>query len=205
MLKYLIQLPLEVLGQNMLVFLELINIIQWENAAASHESQQLLKAILPYCPPLAVISRKHFELNHEVINWFTKRSCRIQHIKISLDLLNETKFEQFLADEIELSVDKKLVLNDTRRLEHSCINQRISSVNISDDQDPAVMEVFFSLLSNKSSVRRLYIRPNNIYSNYTTNLFKWMEHIRNIGAGLRGLHNQVFLYQFLNGVPIWRN
>ena len=38
MLEYLCQLPYETLGQKMLGFLELIDIIQWENAAASHES-----------------------------------------------------------------------------------------------------------------------------------------------------------------------
>ena len=49
MLEYLIQLPYDFLGQSMLGFLDLIDIIQFENASTSHESQQLLKAILPYC------------------------------------------------------------------------------------------------------------------------------------------------------------
>ena len=130
---------------------------------------------------------KRFELNYEAINWFTTRSCRIGLMKISLDLLNETKFEQFLTDVIEMSVDEKIVLNDTRRLENSCISQRICSVTITDHQNPAVMKVFFSLLKINSSVRRLYVRKSYLYGNYTANLCKWMEHIRKIGAGLRGV------------------
>ena len=47
MLEYLIQLPYDYLGQSMLGFLDLIDIIQFENASTSHESQQLLKALLP--------------------------------------------------------------------------------------------------------------------------------------------------------------
>ena len=54
MLEYLLQLQYEVLGQHIMGFLEMIDIIQFENAAASRESQHLLKAILPYCPAIAV-------------------------------------------------------------------------------------------------------------------------------------------------------
>ena len=55
MLEYLVLLPCDVLGHSVFGFLELIDIIQWENAGASHKSQQLLRAILPYCPPTVVI------------------------------------------------------------------------------------------------------------------------------------------------------
>ena len=52
MLEYLIHLPYDLLGHNILRFLEFIDIIQYEKAAASHESQQLLRKILPYYPPI---------------------------------------------------------------------------------------------------------------------------------------------------------
>lgn len=45
MLEYLIHLPYETMGQNVLVFLDLIDIVQLENATFSHKSQQLFKAI----------------------------------------------------------------------------------------------------------------------------------------------------------------
>ena len=45
MLEYLIQLPSETLGHNVLGFLEVIDLIQLENAAASSKSQQLLKTL----------------------------------------------------------------------------------------------------------------------------------------------------------------
>ena len=67
MLEYLTQLPCETLGYNILRFLELIDIIQFENAAASRKSQQFLRAIFPYCPPIVVSdSWNRVKFNHSV-------------------------------------------------------------------------------------------------------------------------------------------
>ena len=57
MLEYLIQLPCEVLGHNMLGYLELIDIIQLERAASSHKWQPLLTSILPYCPSIVLFHK----------------------------------------------------------------------------------------------------------------------------------------------------
>ena len=78
MLEYLIQLPWDFLGQYMLGFLEMIDIIQLENAAASHGSQKLLRAILPYCP--CIIHSESFndvQLKNDAFRWLMKRHCRI--------------------------------------------------------------------------------------------------------------------------------
>ena len=67
MLEYLIQLPCDVLAHSLFGFLEMIDIIEFEKAGASHESQQLLRAILPHCPPIDITGLtgttvKRFEL-----------------------------------------------------------------------------------------------------------------------------------------------
>lgn len=93
MLEYLIQLPYEVLGQNMLVYLELIDIIQFESAAASHESQQLLKSILLYCPPIVVTPLDTFHFNSECSKWFHKRRCHVKLAQISVNSLCQVDFE----------------------------------------------------------------------------------------------------------------
>ena len=72
MLEYLIQLPYEVVGHNMLGFLELIDIIQFEKAAASNKSQQLFRAVLPYCPPIRVSSSEGFVMSRDALNWLIK-------------------------------------------------------------------------------------------------------------------------------------
>lgn len=151
MLKYLIQLPCEVLGQNILGYLDLINIIQLENAASNHKFQQLMKAILPYCPHLHVIGSDPYipyELKRDGIVWFNKRCCRAQFVRISVLSLGEIDFEYFELNIIELCLYKNTSLNDIAQLYDPNISQRITQVQIRGFQDPAVMEVFFSLPSN---------------------------------------------------------
>ena len=154
MFEYLTQIPCEVLGEKMFGFLELIDIIQLENAAASQKSQQLLRAILPYCPP--IITSKQFEFKRESIKWLIMRRTRVEHVKIAVKALSEIDFEHSALDNIEVCLNKYTTLKDLEPLESVSLRQRASFVNIEDDQDPAVMEVLFSLLTN-SSVREFVI------------------------------------------------
>ena len=181
MLKYLVQLPCEVFGHNMLGFLELADIIRLENAATSHKSQQLLISILPYCPPVAISDcfNHYFVWNREVINWFKKRHCSIQLIKIPIESLSKVDFEYSTLENIELYLKRNISLNDTKLLENSCFKPKICRVKMNGYQDPAVMEVLFSLLSNSSSVRSVDIESSN--------LFEWMENIKKIGPYLQDL------------------
>ena len=178
MLEFLNRLPSETLGQNMLGFLELSDIIQLENASTSHISQLLLKAILPYCPPIKVSRHERFYMQSiDSINWFNKRRCNIQFVQIEIKTLHEIDLNHFVLD-IELLLYGTTSLKDIEPLKNPNIAQRVSCVKIDFDEDHAVMEVLFSLLSN-ISVHSLEIRASNI--------FEWIEHIRQIGSSLREL------------------
>ena len=170
MLEYLIQLPCEVFGRNMLGFLELVDIIQFEKAAVCHESQQLLKSILPYSPPIVV---NRFKWKLEAINWFNKRRCRVQHATIYIESLFGVDFQNYIFDDIELQISYIKSLQYIEPLQNSYISDRVTSVKIQGKQHAAVIEVLFSLLS---SVRSLNIE--------STNLSQWMEHIKKIGPCL---------------------
>ena len=177
MLEYLCQLPYEALGQKMFSFLELIDIIQFENAATSQESQQLLRAILPYCTTIVVSdSWNRVKFNHIVCNWFSNRRCRVQFMRIPIESLCEVNFEHSVLYDITLGLKTKASLKDIASLNSPSIRDRISKLQIECEQNPAVMEVLFSLLTN-SSVRSLIIKFSN--------LSQWMEHIKQIGPCLR--------------------
>ena len=124
MLKYLIKITCEVLGHNMLNFLELTDIIQFENAAASLKSQQLLTAILPYCPPIAIsdsLNKVKFKL--EAFDWFKKRLCRFQFVKIDLESLSEFNFKySMMNNNVELCLKKYSTLKLIETLQNSHIN-----------------------------------------------------------------------------------
>ena len=179
MLEYLTQLPWETLGQNMLGFLDLNDIIEMENAAASQKSQQLLRAILPYCPPIVVSnSWNRVKFNHIVCNWFSNRRCRVQFMKIPIESLCEVNFEPSVLYDITLCLKEKASLEDVSLLNDTNISHMITKLHIKGKQDPAVMELLFSLLTN-SSVHRLDVQ--------SLNLSQWMEYIKKIGLSLREL------------------
>ena len=132
------------------------------------------------CQTLAVVF-----LSRKVYNWFHKRNCSIQLITIALDLLSEADFEHSILENIELNIYREKSFDDIKCLQNTSINQKVSNMKIKHKQDPAVMEVLFSLLSN-SSVRSLEIE-------YSNNLSQWMEHIKKIGLCLReiGIHDHI--------------
>ena len=176
MLEYLNQLPCEVLGHNMLGYLELIDIIHLERAASSHKWQPLLTSILPYCPH--IIRFNKFQSNNKAIIWFNKKRCRVQRVRVNVKLLCDVDFEHSILDNIELTIHQYTTLNDIKPLQNSVANQILKQINIDQLQFPAVMEVLFSILIN-SSVSSLNIE--------SLNLSQWMKHIRKIGPCLREL------------------
>ena len=175
MLEYLIQIPSETLGHNILGFLDMVDIIQLENAAASKKSQQVLKSILPYCPPILLESAKGFVFNRQAIIWCDKRRLHVQYAKIPVESLFEVSVQHNVLGSIELFLEKNTQLQHLEPLKNPYIIRGVTRVHIKSDQDPAVMEVLFSLLTN-SSVRSLNIKSSN--------QSQWIEHIKKIGPCL---------------------
>ena len=188
MLEYLLQLPTETLGESMLGYLALNDIIQFEYAAASHESQQLLRAILPYCPPIMFNNGLPYRLDlySESIKWFNHRRCRVQYVRINVELLSEVDLEEFFIDDIELCLNRKIPSEALKPLNHHCISKRITRLEIRDYQEPVVLEVLFSLLNSagSGSVRSLDVDLSN--------LSEWLEHIKKIGPCLQ----ELFIYNY---------
>ena len=150
--------------------------MQFENAATSQKSQQLLRAILPYYPPIVVSdSWNRVNFNHIVCNWFSNRRCRVQFMRIPIESLCEVNFEHSVLHDITLCLKEKAYLEDIVSLNDSNFSNKITKLQFRGDQDPAVIEVLFSLLSN-SSVRSLDIQESNP--------LRWMEHIKKIGPCL---------------------
>ena len=181
MLQYLVHLPYEAFGEFMLGFLDLIDIVQLEKAAANHEAQKLLKGILPYCPDVVIPDRSfnQLQLKPGFINWFHKRRCCVQFVKIAIEVLLEVDFENSMLNNIELCFDEKIVPKIIKPLQNPCINQRIRCVEIKGDQYFEVMEVLFLLLSCGGSVRCLTIQESN--------LSQWIEYLQNIAHDLKEL------------------
>lgn len=171
MLQYLIQLPCDSVGQSMLGFLDINDIIKFENAASSRDSQQLLRAIIPYCPPIVIRSHVEFKFNRKAVNWLNSRRCRVQHATIPIESLYDVNLQHIVFESIDLLLNHYTSLEHIKLLKNHYISQRVTCVRIVGDQDPAVMEVLFSLLID-SSVHSLNIQSSN--------QSQWIEYILNL-------------------------
>ena len=180
MLEYLIQLPCEALGQNVLGFLEFIDIIQFERAATSYKSQQLLKSILLFCPTIKIPSTSVLSyFNKDICNWVITRRCRVKELNIDIKTLCEVEIHHSVITEIGLCCMQNISLSDVNAMDAISSKQLLSRLKIRGKQDPVVMEVLFTLLSNSSSVRSLDIQESNLY--------QWINHINKIGPCLKEL------------------
>ena len=99
-------------------------------------------------------------------------------MKIPIESLCEVNFKHSVLYDITLCLKEQVSLIDSILSNDPNISNKITKLQIVGKQDPAVMEVLFSLLSN-SSTRSLDIQ----YSNP----LRWMEHIKKIGPCLREL------------------
>ena len=118
----------------MLGYLELSDIIQFELAAASHGSQQLIKDIVPYCPPITLSdSFNEVKSKNDAFKWFNKRGIRIQHATILVDTLCEVNFQYYIFNSIELCLNFAITLNDIELLKNPYINERVTSIKIQSE------------------------------------------------------------------------
>ena len=127
MLEYLIQLPYETMGQNMLGYLELVDITQFEKASASHKWRQHLQSILPYCPPILM---HRYMINCEAFNWFNKRRCCVKHATIPVESLCERLVQHYIFNDIEICLNFTISLQHVEPLRNPYINRGISHVKI---------------------------------------------------------------------------
>ena len=68
MLKCFEQLPLELVGNNVLGYFSIYDIVLLERAYASKQSHQLFLDMIPYCPSVVLLSSQHRELLS--LEWF---------------------------------------------------------------------------------------------------------------------------------------
>ena len=70
MLRLLEDLPVELVGTNVLGYLSLKDIVMLERACGSKKSHQAFMEKLPYCPSIILPSSKHYNIS--VLQWFAK-------------------------------------------------------------------------------------------------------------------------------------
>ena len=75
-------LPVELVGTNVLGYLYLKDIVMLERACGSKTSHQLFLDMIPFYTPVVLPNNQHN--NRAALNWFVNRRCKLSSLTIML-------------------------------------------------------------------------------------------------------------------------
>ena len=158
MLKLINELPVELVGTNVLGYLCLQDIIMLERASASKESHQLFLSWIPYGPSFVFPSDTEIcNVYLLILNWFMKRQCALTSIKIRLPCDNPD-LTKLRVIHFDLAVYPNTTMESCKSLIEKHIECKVRSINIKGYQKSEVIERLSSCTRN---VELLTLCPNN--------------------------------------------
>ena len=163
MLNLVENLPMELVGTNVLGYLYLKDIVMLERACGSKTSHQLFLDVLAYCFPVVLPTSEHS--NKFVINWFVNRQCKLSFLTIKLPGDNPCLHVKNLQVEyFDLQIKCRITMESLKPLLESNTAHFINSVYIIWNQNKEVMEQLSAFTGN---VRKLRIT-------YSDNCMDWL-------------------------------
>ena len=154
---YIYMLPPEVVGQNVLAFLNLKSLVQLDTAIMDHMQKAEFLELLKYCPPVKI--HQGIQVSKEELLWFRQRKCRIQEMKLSLSQSDYSDIDISVTERVLLDIKCTVVSSDIDKLKTSPISLMINSIHISGEQDNDLIYSLFSLVPNVKKLLVLYNRP----------------------------------------------
>ena len=165
MLNLIDNLPVELMGTNVLGNLSLKDIVLLERACGSKKSHQTFLHLLTFCPPVQLPSRKH--TNKYILNWFANRHCIICSLNITLPGSNPgLGIKQLKVNSVDLFINTNSsckVKNILPRM-YNKVKCEIRKIKITGDQNREVMEQLSVCTGN---VKQLTI-------SYSKNCMDWL-------------------------------
>ena len=160
MLRLLEDLPVDLLGVNVLGFLTYQNLVVLERACTSKKSHQ---AFIPHCPSVELPYNNIPNL--ATLQWFAKRKCRILSVDVKLTVdnpvLNVTNLK---VENFRLLLDSDTTAESLQLLIDNNMGGKMSNINISGNQNREVIDGISAFTEN---VKQLTIR-------YSYNCFDWI-------------------------------
>ena len=164
-------LPVDLVGTNVLGYLSEKDIVMMERACGSKKSHQLFLNLISYCAPIELAHRKHY--NILALKWFVKTKCRISYLNIYLPGNNPCLHVEGLnVDYFELEISANIKIKSLKRLINNNIGSKVISIDINGKQNKEVMEQLNACTGN---VKKLDIRhSDNCMDWLTINMLrKW--------------------------------
>ena len=155
MLIVMENLPVELVGMNVLSYPSLKDIVLLERACGSKISHQLFLNLIPYCPPVVLPTKQHN--NREALDWFVYKRCKLSSLTIKLSGDNPClHVENLQVEYFDLEINSSITIQILKSLFESNIAYWIRSVYITGDQNREVMEQLSSSTRNLKQLKMHY-------------------------------------------------
>ena len=163
MQRLLEDLPVELLGVNVLGFLTYRNLVVLERACGSKKSHQVFMEQIQHCTPVVLPENTYPTLS--TLKWFAKHMCRIRLVDVKLTADNPVfNVTNLKVDNFRLLLDSDTTAESLQFLIDNNIGSKVSNIDIRGNQNRAVMEQLSVCTRN---VKQLFIR-------YSYNCMDWL-------------------------------
>ena len=157
MLRLLEDLPVELVGTNVLGYLSVKDIVMLERACGSKKSHQAFMEQIPHRPAVVLLSWKHDSIS--VLTWFANRQCKIGTLNIQYPGGNPClHITNLQVDYFDLQINSTITIDILTHLQESNIGCGIRSINIYGNENMQDMEKLSACTGN---VKQLTIRNSN--------------------------------------------
>ena len=163
MLDLIENLPVDLVGTNVLGYLSLKDIVLMERACGSKKSHQLFRSIIIYCPAIKYPHHKRgLALS---LHWFEKTLCPISSLTIALPVDNPClHVKNFKVDYFDLEIAENITIESMIPLLEHPKAWTVRNILINGDQISEVMEQLSVCTGN---VEKLDLR-------YSENWMDWL-------------------------------
>ena len=162
MLRLLEDLPVELVGTNVLGYLSLKEVVMLERACGSKKSHQAFMGQLPHRPAVVLSSKKHNDM--VVLQWFANKQCKVYSLTIRLPCRNlGLPIMKLFVDYIDLCICSNTTTESLNCLLEGNISYKVRSVYIVGDPNKEVMEQLSACTEN---VKQLTISYSNKCMDY---------------------------------------
>ena len=173
MVFYLLdELPVELVGTNVLGRLNICDIVMLERASCSEASQKHFLDQIPHCPPLMLPKCKHFEIS--TLDWFIKRRLNLKSLTISLPANNPVLLhaKKLKVGELDLHLKSNVTMDSCKPLLESDVSYLVKCITIDGNQHKEIVE---QISLNTRNVERLCVFNSNNYYNWLNSdiLSRW--------------------------------
>ena len=171
MLNLLEDLPVELVGVNVLAYLSLKDFVMLERACGSKKSHQAFKEQIQNCPSVILPSSKHN--NMSVLEWFKERDYKISFLTTTLPGNNPGLYvKNIQVGYINLKVHSNATTECLKPFLENNMGCKVNSILLIGEQNKDVMEQLSACTGN---VKHLYIRNSYNCKDWLTAdiLSKW--------------------------------